>query len=64
MSTIETMNNFEKVMEKLLEKHATKLAGNQELVDWDAIYVDLLDEGYESADASLMLDSYIEENGY
>ena len=58
------MNDFERVMKKLIEKHATRFSGNNEVIDWDAIYVDLLEEGYESSDASLMLDSYIEENGY
>ena len=55
---------FEELMELLIGRHSTNLTGNYEWVDWDAIYSDLLDEGYESADASILLDDYIEAKGY
>ena len=50
---------FEKTMESLIGKHSTKLKGTYEWIDWDAIYAELLDEGYASADASILLDEYI-----
>ena len=55
---------FEETMELLIGRHATKLQGTHEWVDWDAIYSDLIDAGYESADASILLDEYIEKHGY
>ena len=55
---------FEETMEMLIGRHSTNLTGNYEWVDWDAIYSDLLDEGYESADASVLLDDYIEAQGF
>ena len=55
---------FEETMELLIARHSTNLKGNYEWIDWDAIYSDLLDEGYESADASMLLDQYIDDRGY
>ena len=55
---------FEETMEMLVGRHSTNITGTHEWVDWDAIYSDLLDEGYESADASILLDEFIEKNGY
>ena len=55
---------FEETMEILLGRHSTNLTGNYEWIDWDAIYSDLLDEGYESADASILLDEFIDSKGY
>ena len=55
---------FEETMELLIARHSTKLQGNYEWIDWDAIYSDLLDEGYESAVASEKLDEFIEMGGY
>ena len=55
---------FEETMELLIGRHSTNLKGSYEWIDWDAIYSDLLDEGYEPADASILLDEYIEDHGY
>jgi len=55
---------FEETMEMLVARHSTRLQGNYEWVDWDAIYSDLLDEGYSSDDASEKLDEFIETEGY
>ena len=55
---------FEETMELLLGRHSTSLGGTTEWIDWDAVYADLVEAGYESAEASLFLDQYIEENGY
>ena len=55
---------FPELMELLMGRHSTNIGGNTEWVDWDAIYSDLLDEGYESEEASFLLDDFIEDNGY
>ena len=55
---------FEETMELLVLRHSTNMGGKDVWIDWDAIYSDLLDEGYESADASVLLDEYMEKNGY
>ena len=55
--------DFEKTVDPLVKKHSTDFHGS-EWIDWDAVYSDLLDEGMESAEASEMLDSYIEKCGY
>ena len=55
---------FEETMEMLIGRHSTNLTGTYEWVDWDAIYSELLDEGYESSEASLLLDEYIDSRGY
>ena len=55
---------FEETMEMLIGRHSTNLTGTYEWVDWDAIYSELLDEGYESSEASLRLDEYIDSRGY
>ena len=55
---------FEETVEILIGRHSTNLTGTYEWVDWDAIYSELLDEGYESAEASLLLDEYIDSRGY
>jgi hypothetical protein len=52
---------FEAVMESLISRNSTKLKGNYEWIDWDAIYSELLDEGYPSDEASILLDKYIAE---
>lgn len=56
--------SFEETMQILMDRHSTNVGGNSEWVDWDAIYSDLLDEGYHSADASVLLDEFIDDNGY
>ena len=55
---------FEETMELLLGRHTTNLGGTTEWIDWDAVYADLLDEGYESSEASILLDEYIDSKGY
>ena len=40
------------------------MGGTEVWIDWDAVYSELLDEGYESTEASIMLDDYIADNGY
>ena len=42
---------FEEVLEILKARHSTTLTGTSEWIDWDAIYSDLLDEGYDPQDA-------------
>ena len=55
---------FEETLEILMSRHKTQMSGTEVWIDWDAIYSDLIDEGYESADASVLLDDFIEKNGY
>ena len=55
---------FEETLELLMGRHSTNLGGTQSWIDWDAIYADLIEEGYESSEASVLLDQFIEENGY
>lgn len=55
---------FEEVLEILKARHSTTLTGTSEWVDWDAIYSDLLEEGFDSQEASILLDEYMEKNGY
>lgn len=55
---------FDETIEILISRHSTNVGGTEIWVDWDAIYSDLLDEGYESHMASAKLDDYIESNGY
>ena len=62
MTTVEL--TFEETMELLMGRHKTNLGGTSEWIDWDAIYADLLDEGFESSEATLLLDQFMEENGY
>ena len=54
---------FEETIELLMGRHSTSLGGTTEWIDWDAVYADLVEEGYESTEASILLDDYIEENG-
>ena len=56
--------NFEETVELLMGRHSTNLGGTTEWIDWDAVYADLLEEGFESSEVSLLLDDYIEEHGY
>ena len=55
---------FEETVELLMGRHTTNMGGTEVWIDWDAIYSDLLDEGYESGEASILLDKYIEEAGF
>ena len=55
---------FEETVELLLDRHTTNMGGTEVWIDWDAVYADLLEEGYESAEASILLDKYIEEEGF
>mgnify|MGYP000058703455 FL=1 len=55
---------FEETLELLMGRHSTSLGGTTEWVDWDAVYADLVEEGYESSEASMLLDQFIEDNGY
>ena len=54
---------FEETLELLMGRHSTNLGGTTEWIDWDAVYADLVEEGYESTEASILLDDFIEENG-
>ena len=54
---------FEETLELLMGRHSTNLGGTTEWIDWDAVYADLIEEGYESSEASILLDDFIEENG-
>ena len=54
---------FNDIIDQLIDKHSTSMAGTCSLIDWDAVYSDLLDEGYSGADASLLLDEYMEVRG-
>ena len=65
MSIIEPMTeDFEILMELLISNNSTTLGGNEKWIDWDAIYSDLLDRNYSGAEASELLDQYMEENSY
>ena len=65
MSIIEVMDEkFEILIELLIRNNSTTLGGNEKWIDWDAVYSDLLDEGYSGADASELLDHYMEENNF
>ena len=55
---------FEETLELLMGRHSTNLGGTTEWIDWDAVYADLVEEGYESSEASMLLDQFIEDNGY
>ena len=55
---------FEETMELLMGRHSTSLGGTTEWIDWDAVYADLLEEGFESSEVSILLDEYIEDHGY
>ena len=55
---------FEILMELLIRNNSTTLGGDSQWIDWDAIYSDLLDEGYSGADASELLDQYMIDKGY
>ena len=57
------MSKFEEVIERLVDKNGTQLSGSEKWVDWDAIYSDLLEEGYDGSSASLLLEQYMEERG-
>jgi hypothetical protein len=56
--------DFKETIERLVNKNATQLSGTEKWVDWDAIYSDLLDEGYDGSSASELLDEYMEERGF
>ena len=58
------MKDFELLMETLIEKNSTALSGTEKWIDWDNIYSDLLDRGFDGADASVKLDEYMEEKGF
>ena len=65
MSIISDMSEeFKILVELLIRNNSTTLGGNEKWVDWDAIYSDLLDEGYDGAEASELLDQYMEENNF
>lgn len=66
MSTVAVKEaSFEQTMDSLISRYSTKLKGTYEWIDWDAIYAELLDEGYASDEASILLDEYITEyDGY
>ena len=55
---------FDETVELLLGRHTTNMGGTEVWIDWDAVYADLLEEGYESAEASILLDEYIDIKGY
>ena len=55
---------FEETLELLMGRHTTNMGGTEVWIDWDAVYADLLEEGFDSSEASLLLDEYIEANGY
>ena len=55
---------FEETVEFIIGRHKVNVGGNEIWIDWDAVYADLLDEGYDSSEASILLDEYIESKGY
>lgn len=55
---------FDETVEMLIGRHSTNLSGTYEWVDWDAIYADLLDEGYDGPETSVLLDEFMERKGF
>ena len=56
--------SFEETVEMLMGRHSTNLSGTYDWIDWDAIYADLLEEGFEGAEASVLLDDFMEKKGF
>ena len=56
--------SFEETLEMLMGRHSTNLSGTYDWIDWDAIYADLLEEGFEGAEASVLLDEFMEKKGF
>ena len=56
--------SFEETVEVLMGRHSTLLSGTYDWIDWDAIYADLLEEGFEGAEASVLLDEFMEKKGF
>jgi hypothetical protein len=56
--------SFDETVEILMGRHSTHLSGTYDWVDWDAIYADLLEDGFEGAEASLLLDEFIDKKGF
>ena len=61
---MEVQLSFDETMEMLMGRHSTNLSGTYDWIDWDAIYADLLDEGFEGAEASVLLDDFMEKKGF
>jgi hypothetical protein len=56
--------SFDETVEALMGRHSTHLSGTYDWIDWDAIYADLLEEGFEGAEASVLLDEFMEKKGF
>ena len=56
--------SFDETLEVLMGRHSTHLSGTYDWIDWDAIYADLLEEGFEGAEASVLLDEFMEKKGF
>ena len=52
-----------KIIRRAVKERSTKYQGAQ-VVDFDKVYEDLLDQGMSPEDAAVALDKYMEENGY
>ena len=55
---------FDETLETLMGRHSTNLSGTYDWIDWDAIYADLLEEGFEGSEASVLLDEFMERKGF
>ena len=56
--------SFDETVEALMGRHSTHLSGTYDWIDWDAIYADLLEEGFEGSEASVLLDEFMERKGF
>ena len=52
-----------KIIRRAVKERSTKYQGSN-VVDFDAVYEDLLDSGMSPEEAAIALDKYMEENGY
>ena len=52
-----------KIIRKAVKERSVKYQGSN-VVDFDAVYEDLLDSGMSPEEAGVALDEWMEENGY
>ncbi len=52
-----------KIVRKAVKDRSVRFSGDN-VTDWDKVYEDLLDQGMTPDEAAVVLDQYMEDNGF
>ena len=53
-----------KIIRRAVKQRSVRYHGTEEVIDFEGVYEDLLDQGMSPEEAGVALDKYMEDNGF